>query len=159
MKWKKFLTPDWNEENCNIWWNGLATPMTTTLGNPNPTSTIQGKQSTISISQIPLPHTNYMQTFSKAWYLNCLKTYAILSTSFLAWKSKSKKGIVLWINFSIFNFQSYLIRSSYLISDHSGVWLYVQYYKVQEHTWYTHSMHGQCMHHHTLWCNTAHICI
>ena len=54
---------------------------------------------------------------------------------------------VLWIDSPIFNFKSYLIRLSYLISDHSGVWSYVWNYKVQGHTQYTCRTHGQCMHH------------
>ena len=39
--------------------------------------------------------------------------------------------------FQPFNFQSYLIRLSYLISDQSDVWHYIQYYKVQGHMRYT----------------------
>ena len=57
----------------------------------------------------PLPHANYVQTFLKDWYLKSLKIYATPLTFSLAWKSKPKKGIVVRINFPVFNFQSYLI--------------------------------------------------
>ena len=57
--------------------------------------------------------------------------------------------------FSNNQFQSYLIWLSYLISDHSDVWYYVQYYKVQGHTQYTCLMHGQHMHHCALRRSTA----
>ena len=43
------------------------------LGNLSQILTIQKKQLTISINQIPSLHTNYMQTFLKDWYLNHLK--------------------------------------------------------------------------------------
>ena len=49
----------------------------------------------ISIKQTPPLRANYMQIFLKAWYLKHLKTYTNLSTFFLTWKSKPKKGIVL----------------------------------------------------------------
>ena len=62
---------------------------------------------------------------------------------------------LLWIDFPTFNFQSYLIKTSYLISDHPGVWLYVQYYKVQGHMQHTYLTHGQHMHHCALWHSTA----
>ena len=42
--------------------------------------------------------------------------------------------MLLRIDFPVFNFQSYLICLSYLISDRSGVWHYIRYYKVQGHT-------------------------
>ena len=67
--------------------------------------------------------------------------------------------MLLRINFPIFNFWSYLIGLSYLISDHSSVWHYIHYYKVQGHTRYTHLMHGQHMHHCTLRRSTADTCI
>ena len=66
---------------------------------------------------------------------------------------------LLWINFPTFNFRSYLIRLFYFISDRSGVWYYVRYYKVQGHMQYTHLTHGQCMHHCTLRHSTADTCI
>ena len=66
---------------------------------------------------------------------------------------------LLRVDFPTFNFWSYLIRLSYLISDHSGVWYYVRYYKVQGHTQYTCLTHGQCMHHCTLRRSTADTCI
>ena len=68
-------------------------------------------------------------------------------------------GVLLQIDFPTINFLSYLIWLSYLISDHSDVWPYVQYYKVQGYTWYTHLMHGQCMHHCTLQHSTVDMCI
>ena len=98
----------------------------------------------------PLLHTNYAQMFLKDWYLNHLKIYANLSIFSLTWKSKSKNRIVLWINFPVIHFQSYLIGLSYLISDCSGVWLYICYYKIQGHMQYTYLTHGQCMHHCTV---------
>ena len=71
----------------------------------------------------------------------------------------SPASILLWINFPTFNFWSYLIQLSYLISDHSSVWYYVQYYKVQGHTQYTPLTHGQHMHHCTLRHSTMDTCI
>ena len=84
-----------------------------------------------------------------------------LAQHIFAWLNspQSVANQMLWIDFSTFNFRSYLIWLSYLISDRSNVWYYIQYYKVQGHTQYTCLTHGQHMHHCALWCSTTDTCI
>ena len=101
---------------------------------------------------------SYIQMFLKNWYLNCLKIYATLSTFFLTWKSKPKKGIVLWVDFHLINFWFYLIGLPYLISEHSNVWTCIHYHKVQE---WAHGKHMpdtcstvQCYMHSLFYCIT-----
>ena len=159
MKWKKFSIPDLKKKNWNTSWSSQDILTIIILGNPNQTLPTLRKWLMTFISQTPLPHANYVQMFLKAWYLNRLKTYVNQSIFSLTWKSKPKKGIVLWINFPTINFWSYLIWLSYLILDCSGVWSYVQYHKVQTNTRYTYLMHGQHMHYCALRCSTVDMCI
>ena len=63
------------------------------------------------------------------------------------------------LTFHPFNFQSYLIWLSYLISDRSDVWHYIQYYKVQGYMGNTHPTHVQHMYHCRLRRSTADTCI
>ena len=109
MKWKKFSIHGWKEENWNTLWSGLDIPMIITLENPNRILSIQKKWSMTFTNQTPLPHASYVQMFLKDWHLNHLKIYATPSIFILTWKSKPRKGIVLWVNFHLINFQSYLV--------------------------------------------------